>query len=82
MKEVFLFQPPKSGDLLPPPSPVPRPSSYNSNSADEDTNRSNHSNHSNHSIIIETVGPGRFPLEDETELVAPPTPSPVPSQVL
>ncbi|XP_026725938.1 guanine nucleotide-releasing factor 2 isoform X4 [Trichoplusia ni] len=62
-----------SNELLPPPSP--RPSSHNS-SADETVLNNN----SDESFASATV-PGKFPLEDELELlVQQPTPSPVPSQ--
>ncbi|CAH0600593.1 unnamed protein product [Chrysodeixis includens] len=63
-----------SNELLPPPSP--RPSSHNS-SADETVLNNN----SDESFASATTVPGKFPLEDELELlVQQPTPSPVPSQ--
>ncbi|XP_037301106.1 LOW QUALITY PROTEIN: guanine nucleotide-releasing factor 2-like, partial [Manduca sexta] len=63
-----------SNELLPPPSP--RPSSHNS-SADETLLNNINSDDS----FVSTTVPGKFPLEDELEmLVQQPTPSPVPSQ--
>ncbi|XP_022829505.1 guanine nucleotide-releasing factor 2 isoform X2 [Spodoptera litura] len=62
-----------SNELLPPPSP--RPSSHNSSTDETMIN-----NNSDESFTSTTV-PGKFPLEDELEmLVQQPTPSPVPSQ--
>ncbi|XP_075986233.1 C3G guanyl-nucleotide exchange factor isoform X3 [Anticarsia gemmatalis] len=65
-----------SNELLPPPSP--RPSSHNSshNSADETLLNNN----SDDSFTSVTVAPGKFPVDDELEIVQQPAPSPVPSQ--
>ncbi|XP_053600866.1 guanine nucleotide-releasing factor 2 isoform X3 [Plodia interpunctella] len=63
-----------SNELLPPPSP--RPSSHNS-SADE----SIFNNLSCDESLVNCSTPGKFPLEDEPEIIVqPPAPSPVPSQ--
>ncbi|KAL0895820.1 hypothetical protein ABMA27_011852 [Loxostege sticticalis] len=63
-----------SNELLPPPSP--RPSSHNSSADDSIINNVN----SDESYVSST-SPGKFPVEDELETLAPPpAPSPVPSQ--
>ncbi|KAM3966794.1 LOW QUALITY PROTEIN: C3G guanyl-nucleotide exchange factor [Aphomia sociella] len=62
-----------SNELLPPPSP--RPSSHNS-SADE----SILNNLNSDETYVSTSTLGKFPVEDEPELLQPPAPSPVPSQ--
>ncbi|XP_026324252.1 guanine nucleotide-releasing factor 2 isoform X11 [Hyposmocoma kahamanoa] len=68
-----------SNELLPPPSPSPspRPHSHNS-SADETVLHNVNSDDS----LTRSATPGKFPLEDELEMLVqqPPTPSPVPSQ--
>ncbi|XP_028164535.1 guanine nucleotide-releasing factor 2 isoform X5 [Ostrinia furnacalis] len=62
-----------SNELLPPPSP--RPSSHNS-SADESIINNVNSDDS----YVSSTTPGKFPVEDELETLAPPpAPSPVPS---
>ncbi|XP_047034207.1 guanine nucleotide-releasing factor 2 isoform X4 [Helicoverpa zea] len=63
-----------SNELLPPPSP--RPSSHNSST--DETVLNNNSDES----FTSATAPGKFPLEDELEMLVQqqPTPSPVPSQ--
>ncbi|XP_060809901.1 guanine nucleotide-releasing factor 2 isoform X4 [Amyelois transitella] len=65
-----------SNELLPPPSP--RPSSHNSHNSSADESILNNLN-SDDSVRSST--PGKFPVEDEPEIIVqPPVPSPVPSQ--
>lgn len=73
MNKTKQLQPNSTNELLPPPSP--RPSSHNS-SIDESFINNINSDESYHN----STGPGKFPLEDELEMITQPSPSPVPSQ--
>ncbi|GBP12085.1 Guanine nucleotide-releasing factor 2 [Eumeta japonica] len=68
-----LIQLNSTSESLPPPSP--RPSSHNS-ATDDSLINNTHSD----DVFINSAGPGKFPLEDELEMLVQPRPSPVPSQ--